>query len=60
MEMGEGMARRGQHSFMKRQKEIKRKQKALDKMARRQSKKNQATDADEEEVTESREEQEEE
>ena len=54
------MARRGQHSFMKRQKEIKRKQKALDKMARRQSKKNQATDADEEKVRESREEQEEE
>jgi hypothetical protein len=54
------MARRGQHSFMKRKKEIKRKQKALEKMERRQSKKDQATDVDEEEVTESRGEQEEE
>jgi hypothetical protein len=54
------MARRGQHSFMKRQKEIKRKQKALEKMARRQNKKSQATDVDEEAFTERREEQEEE
>ena len=54
------MARRGQHSFMKRQKEIKRKQKALEKMARRQGKKKQATDVDEEELTERREEQDEE
>ena len=54
------MARRGQHSFMKRQKEIKRKQKALEKMARRQGKNTQATDVDEEEITESREEQDEE
>jgi hypothetical protein len=54
------MARRGQHSFMKRQKEIKRKQKALDKMARRQGKIEQATDVDEEELTESQEEQDEE
>jgi len=54
------MARRGQHSFMKRQKEIKRKQKALEKMERRQNKKNQATDVAEEEVADGREEQEEE
>ena len=54
------MARRGQHSFMKRQKEIKRKQKALDKMARRQGKIEQATDVDEEELTEHEEEQDEE
>jgi hypothetical protein len=43
-EMGSAMARRGQHSFKKRQKEIKRKQKALEKMARRQGKKKQAPD----------------
>ena len=54
------MARRGQHSFMKRQKEIKRKQKALEKMERRQGKKKQATDIDEDELTERREEQDEE
>ena len=54
------MARRGQHSFMKRQKEIKRKQKALEKMARRQGKIEQATDVDEEELTEHQEEQDEE
>ncbi|MEE9529849.1 MAG: hypothetical protein V3W52_02565 [Syntrophobacteria bacterium] len=54
------MARRGQHSFMKRQKERKRKQKALDKMARRQGKIEQATDVDEEELTERQEEQDEE
>ena len=53
------MARRGQHSFMKRRKEIKRKQKALDKMARRQGKIEQATDVDEEELTEDQEEQDE-
>jgi len=46
------MARRGQHSFMKRQKEIKRKEKALEKMALRQGKKKQATDVDEEEQDE--------
>ena len=51
------MARRGQHSFMKRQKEVERKEKALEKMARRQGKKKQATDVDEEELTERREEQ---
>ena len=54
------MARRGQHSFMKRQKEIKRKQKALEKMERRQGKKKQVTDIDEEELTERRDEQDEE
>ncbi len=54
------MARRGQHSFMKRQKEIKRKQKALDKMARRQGKIEQATDVNEEELAERQEEQDEE
>ena len=54
------MARRGQHSIVKRQKEIKRKQKALDKMARRQSKKKQDTDVDEEEGIERTEVQEEE
>jgi hypothetical protein len=32
------MAKRGQQSFMKRQKEMTRKQKALEKMARRQGK----------------------
>ena len=40
------MARRGQHSFMKRQKELKRKQKALEKMARRQGKRKQNEDVD--------------
>ena len=54
------MARRGQHSFMKRQKEIKRKQKALEKMARRQGKKKQPTDVYEEELTEPQEEEDEE
>ena len=54
------MARRGQHSFKKRQKEIKRKQKALEKMERRQGKKKQVTDIDEEELTERRDEQDEE
>ena len=32
------MAKRGQHSFLKRQKEIKRKEEAVAKMARRQGK----------------------
>ena len=50
------MARRGQHSIVKRQKEIKRKQKALDKIARRQGKKNHDTDVDEQEGTEEQEE----
>jgi len=54
------MARRGQHSFMKRQKEIDRKEKAQGKMARRQAKKKQATDFDQEEFTEGREESDEE
>jgi hypothetical protein len=44
------MARRGQHSFTKRKKEIKRKQKALEKMARRQGKKMQDGDVDEEQT----------
>ena len=38
---GSAMARRGPDSFMKRQREIKRKQKAQAKMARRHGKKNQ-------------------
>ena len=46
------MARRGQHSFMKRQKEIKRKQKAMEKMARRQNKKKQNGDVDKEQTAE--------
>ena len=46
------MSRRGQHSFMKRQKEIKRKQKALEKMARRQSKEKQNGDVDKEQTAE--------
>ena len=46
------MARRGQHSFLKRQKEIKRKQKALEKMARRQGKKKQNEDVDKEQTSE--------
>ena len=54
------MARRGQHSFMKRKKERKRKEKALEKMARRQGKIEEATDVDEEELTERQEEQDEE
>ena len=52
------MARRGQHSFMKRQKEIKRKQKALEKMARRQGKKNQAPDEGKPDAAEGQEEEE--
>lgn len=52
------MARRGQHSFMKRQKEIKRKQKALEKMARRRGKKKQSGDIDKEQTAEPPEEQE--
>jgi hypothetical protein len=50
------MARRGQHSFMKRQKEIDRKEKAQEKMARRQTKKKQAIDFDQDDFTEGREE----
>ena len=52
------MARRGQHSFAKRQKEIKRKQKAEEKMARRQNKKRDIADLSEEETAEPQEEQE--
>ena len=51
------MARRGQHSFMKRQKEIKRKQKALEKMARRQNKNKEIADDGEEQTAELPEEQ---
>ncbi|NVL89963.1 MAG: hypothetical protein HWN69_03060 [Desulfobacterales bacterium] len=40
------MAKRSPHSFKKWQKEIKRKRKAREKMARRQGEKNQADDAD--------------
>jgi hypothetical protein len=54
------MARRGQHSFLKRQKEIKRKQKALEKMARRQGKKEQNGDVDKQQTKESQEEEEQE
>lgn len=41
------MARRSQHSFLKRQKEIKRKETAAEKMARRQGKIERAKDASE-------------
>ena len=47
------MAKRGQNSFMKRQKEIKRKDKALEKMTRRQNRKNEAGDLGKEQTTES-------
>ena len=40
------MAKRGKHSFIKFQKELKRKKKAKEKIARRQGKKDQATDVD--------------
>jgi hypothetical protein len=46
------MARRGQHSFAKRQKEIKRKQKAQEKMERRQNKKKEAADLGKEQTAE--------
>ena len=52
------MARRGQHSFAKRQKEIKRKQKAEEKMARRQNKKRETASLGEEDTAEPEEEQE--
>lgn len=44
------MARRSQHSFLKRQKEIKRKETAAEKMARRQGKIERAKDTGEDEV----------
>jgi uncharacterized membrane protein YukC len=56
--MGNIMARRGQHSFMKRQKEIKRKQKALEKMARRQGKNKQEPDEDKPDAAEQQDEEE--
>jgi hypothetical protein len=43
------MARRSQHSFLKRQKEIKRKETAAEKMARRQGKIERPKDANEDE-----------
>ncbi len=45
------MARRSQHSFLKRQKEIKRKETAAEKMARRQGKIERARNENEEEQT---------
>ena len=51
------MAKRGQHSFVKRQKEIKRQQKALEKMARRQNKKKEIEEDSEEQTAELPEEQ---
>jgi hypothetical protein len=41
------MAKRSQHSFLKRQKEIKRKEEALGKMARRQGKNEQSKGVEE-------------
>jgi hypothetical protein len=40
------MAKRSKHSFIKFQKELKRKKKADEKLARRQGKKDQATEVD--------------
>jgi len=51
------MAKRGQQSFVKRQREIKRKQKALEKMARRQKKKEETADVGKEQTAEPPEEQ---
>ena len=45
------MAKRGQHSFLKRQKEIRRKEKAAEKMSRRQGKAEKPQDGTEEEQT---------
>jgi hypothetical protein len=45
------MAKRGQHSFLKRQKEIKRKEEAAEKMARRHGKGEKPMDGGEEEHT---------
>jgi hypothetical protein len=42
------MAKRNTHSFKKSQKELKRKKKAKEKLARRQGKKDQKTEADKE------------
>jgi len=56
--MGNVMAKRGQHSFMKRKKEVKRKQKALEKMGRRQGKKMEAPDEDKPDAAERQEEEE--
>jgi hypothetical protein len=46
------MAKRGQHSFLKRQKEIKRKEEAAEKMARRQGKVERPTTVDQDESQE--------
>jgi len=45
------MAKRGKHSFLKRQKEIRRKEEAADKMARRHGKDERPKDEEEEEHT---------
>ncbi len=45
------MAKRSQHSFLKRQKEFKRKEEAAEKMARRQGKNRSNTEAKEDEPT---------
>ncbi len=44
------MARRSQHSFLKRQKEVRRKEEAAEKMARRQGKIHRETDVKEDET----------
>jgi hypothetical protein len=46
------MAKSGQRSFMKRQKEMERKKKAEGKMARRHAKKKQATEIERQDATE--------
>ena len=46
MEIGGILAKRSKHSFAKHQKEIKRKKKAVEKLARRQSKKDKSDDDD--------------
>jgi hypothetical protein len=46
MEIGGILAKRSKHSFAKHQKELKRKKKAEEKLARRQSKKDKAIDVD--------------
>jgi hypothetical protein len=52
------MAKSGQRSFMKRQKEIERKKKAEGKMARRQGKRKHADEVDKQDATERPEDQE--
>lgn len=48
------MARRSQHSFLKRQKELKRKDKAAEKLARRQGKIDRPSDAEGDDAAEQR------